>query len=52
MATAPSVSVTIATLDGTRVAEEYEFLVQGDGLGTATFNVGPSRAELGKYLTL
>src|SRR5262249_33227653 len=40
LATALSVYVTNATLDSTQVAAQYGFTVSGDGLGTATFNVG------------
>jgi hypothetical protein len=40
LATALSVYVTNATLDPTKVAAQYGFTVCGDGVGTATFNVG------------
>jgi N-acetylneuraminic acid mutarotase len=40
LATALSVYATNATLDNTLVAAKYGFTVQGNGLGTATFNVG------------
>src|SRR4029077_2812331 len=40
MATALSVYATNATLDSTGVAAQYGFRVSGDGVGTATVNVG------------
>jgi hypothetical protein len=40
LATALSVYVTNATLDSTQVAAQYGFTVLGDGVGTATVNVG------------
>jgi uncharacterized delta-60 repeat protein len=40
LATALSVYATNATLDSTGVAAQYGFTVGGDGLGTATVNVG------------
>ncbi len=47
LATALSVYVTNADLDTTGVAAQYGFTVQGDGAGTATFNVGPNGAAFG-----
>jgi hypothetical protein len=47
LATALSVYVTNATLDNTKVAATYGFTVAGDGLGTATFNVGANGAAFG-----
>jgi hypothetical protein len=40
LATALSVYATNATLDGTGVATKYGFVVSGDGVGAATWNVG------------
>jgi hypothetical protein len=40
LATAPAVYATSATLDPTRVAATYGFVVSGDGVGAATWNVG------------
>jgi hypothetical protein len=40
LATALSVYVTNATLDPTKAAAQYGFRVSGDGVGTATVNVG------------
>jgi hypothetical protein len=40
LATALSVYATNATLDSTKVAAQYGFTVSGDGVGTATVNVG------------
>jgi uncharacterized membrane protein len=47
LATALSVYVTNATLDSTQVAAQYGFTVSGDGVGTATFNVGTSGDAFG-----
>jgi protocatechuate 3,4-dioxygenase beta subunit len=47
LATALSVYVTSATLDPDHVAAGYGFTVQGDGVGTATVNVGSSGAAFG-----
>ena len=47
LATALAVYVTDATLDDTGVATQYGFTVSGDGVGTATFNVGTSGAAFG-----
>jgi N-acetylneuraminic acid mutarotase len=44
LATALSVYATNAALDDTLVAAQYGFMVQGDGVGTATFNVGANGA--------
>ena len=40
LATALAVYATNATLDNTAVAASYGFVVSGDGLGAATWNVG------------
>jgi hypothetical protein len=40
LATALAVYATNATLDNTAVAANYGFVVSGDGVGTATVNVG------------
>ena len=40
LATALAVYATNATLDGTAVAASYGFVVSGDGVGAATWNVG------------
>jgi hypothetical protein len=40
LATALAVYATSATLDPTQVAASYGFVVSGDGLGAATWNVG------------
>jgi hypothetical protein len=47
LATALAVYVTNATLDPTKVAAQYGFTVQGDGVGTATVNVGSSGDAFG-----
>ena len=47
LATALSVYVTNATLDPTGVAAQYGFIVSGDGVGTATFNVGSNGDAFG-----
>jgi hypothetical protein len=47
LATALSVYVTNATLDSTKVAAQYGFTVSGDGVGTATVNVGSNGAAFG-----
>src|SRR5207245_3444665 len=47
LATALSVYVTNATLDNTGTAAQYGFVVQGDGVGTATVNVGSNGAGFG-----
>jgi len=47
LATALSVYATSATLDATRVAAQYGFTVAGDGVGTATINVGADGAAFG-----
>ncbi len=47
LATALSVYVTNATLDPTQAAAKYGFTVGGDGVGTATFNVGSNGAAFG-----
>jgi hypothetical protein len=47
LATALSVYATNATLDSTGVAAQYGFTVSGDGVGTATFNVGASGDAFG-----
>jgi len=47
LATALSVYATNATLDDTQVAAAYGFAVRGDGLGTATVNVGSSGGAFG-----
>jgi SdrD B-like domain len=47
LATALSVYATNATLDGTGVAAKYGFVVSGDGVGAATWNVGSSGDAFG-----
>ena len=47
LATALSVYATNATLDNTGVAANYGFVVRGDGVGTATWNVGSSGDAFG-----
>jgi hypothetical protein len=47
LATALAVYVTNATLDSTQVAAQYGFIVSGDGIGTATVNVGSSGDAFG-----
>jgi hypothetical protein len=47
LATALNVYVTNATLDSTNLATSYGFTVSGDGLGTATINVGSSGDAFG-----
>jgi hypothetical protein len=47
LATALNVYVTNATLDSTNLATSYGFTVSGDGLGTATVNVGSSGDAFG-----
>jgi hypothetical protein len=47
LATALSVYVTSATLDPTQVAAQYGFIVSGDGVGTATVNVGSNGDAFG-----
>lgn len=47
LATALSVYATSATLDSTGVAAQYGFLVSGDGVATAMFNVGSNGAAFG-----
>jgi hypothetical protein len=47
LATALSVYATNATLDATGVAAAYGFTVSGDGLGTATVNVGSNGDAFG-----
>jgi hypothetical protein len=47
LATALSVYVTNATLDPTAVAAQYGFTVSGDGVGTATVNVGSNGSAFG-----
>jgi hypothetical protein len=47
LATALSVYATNATLDSTQVATQYGFIVSGDGVGTATWNVGRDGAAFG-----
>jgi hypothetical protein len=47
LATALSVYVTNATLDPTMVAAPYSFTVSGDGVGTATVNVGANGDAFG-----
>lgn len=44
LATALSVYVTSATLDSTGIGTRYGFTVTGDGVGTATVNVGSAGA--------
>jgi hypothetical protein len=47
LATALSVYATNATLDDTQVAAQYGFTVSGDGVGTATVNVGSNGDAFG-----
>src|SRR5262249_33817219 len=47
LATALAVYVTNATLDPTQVAAQYGFTVSGDGVGTATVNVGSTGDAFG-----
>jgi hypothetical protein len=47
LATALSVYATNATLDSAGVAAKYGFTVSGDGVGTATFNVGSNGDAFG-----
>jgi hypothetical protein len=47
LATALSVYVTNATLDSTQAAAKYGFTVSGDGVGTATVNVGSNGDAFG-----
>jgi hypothetical protein len=47
LATALSVYATSATLDPTQVAANYSFIVSGDGVGAATWNVGPNGDAFG-----
>jgi hypothetical protein len=47
LATALSVYATNATLDNTDVAANYGFIVSGNGLGTATVNVGSNGDAFG-----
>jgi hypothetical protein len=47
LATALAVYVTDGTLDGTGVGTRYGFLVGGNGVATATVNVGPNGAAFG-----
>jgi ELWxxDGT repeat protein len=47
LATALSVYATNATLDSTDVAAKYGFVVSGDGVGTATVNVGSNGDAFG-----
>jgi hypothetical protein len=47
LATALAVYVTNTTLDPTQVAVQYGFTVSGDGVGTATVNVGSNGAAFG-----
>ena len=47
LATALAVYVTDATLDSTGVGTQYGFTVGGNGVGTATFNVGSNGAAFG-----
>jgi hypothetical protein len=47
LATALSVYVTNSTLDSSQVAAGYGFTVSGDGLGTASVNVGSDGAAFG-----
>jgi len=47
MATALAVYVTNATLDSTGVGTQYGFTVSGNGVGTATYNVGDDGAAFG-----
>src|SRR5207248_2054855 len=47
LATALAVYVTDGTLDNTGVGTQYGFLVGGNGVATATFNVGGNGAAFG-----
>ena len=47
LATALAVYVTDATLDSTGVGAQYGFTVGGNGVGTATFNVGSNGDAFG-----
>ena len=47
LATALAVYVTNATLDSTGVGTQYGFTVSGNGVGTATYNVGSNGAAFG-----
>jgi hypothetical protein len=47
LATALAVYVTDATLDSTSVGSQYGFTVSGNGVATATFNVGGDGAAFG-----
>jgi hypothetical protein len=47
LATALAVYVTDGTLDNTGVGTQYGFLVGGNGVATATFNVGSNGAAFG-----
>ena len=47
LATALAVYATNATLDGTAVAASYGFVVSGDGVGAATWNVGANGDAFG-----
>ena len=47
LATALAVYVTDGTLDNTGVGTQYGFTVGGNGVGTATFNVGKNGAAFG-----
>jgi hypothetical protein len=47
LATALAVYVTDATLDSTGVGTQYGFLVGGNGVATATYNVGSNGAAFG-----
>ena len=47
LATALAVYVTDATLDNTGVGTQYGFIVSGNGVATATFNVGDNGAAFG-----
>jgi hypothetical protein len=46
-AAALAVYATDATLDGTAVAANYGFVVSGDGVGAATWNVGTAGDAFG-----
>jgi hypothetical protein len=47
LATGPTVYVTDGTLDGTGVGAQYGFTVGGNGVATATVNVGTNGAAFG-----
>jgi hypothetical protein len=47
LAVALSVYATSATLDPTQVAANYGFVVSGDGVGAATWNVGTAGDAFG-----